>query len=166
MKKEKQIPVFFRLLHCLATVIVGIISIPAILRLKRSSVQVGDIVLYVNPQDSGNERNMITEVLSVFPEHKTALIRVNRTQSIVRVKDLQVLHVDHAFPLQIPEKPCAYFDEINTGKIALKAFHVGDTIPANYVNTSPGNYAGFQKIPLAWLHYGLMTQDGKLATTA
>ncbi len=90
------------------------------------------------------------------------LIRIAGTQSVVNVKDLQVLQVDRAFPLLGPQKPQTEIVDHATPDLRFKTIFEGDIIAEKFRFESVCNSAPFQPIPLCWTRYGLSVANGKL----
>ena len=124
--------------------------------LHKNKISIGDIVLFVD-NTHNLRRNMITTVLDIFPEHGTAIIRYERTTTVVSQKHLQVLHLDPAFPLLVPEVPhteilVSHTDSgLRSAKVVL-----GQEIPKEAAKKiQRHNSANFRPIPLLWFKYGM-----------
>lgn len=125
--------------------------------------RVGDAVLYVPPNCF--ERNMITMVLHVFPIKGTAVIRHERTTSVVSLRNLQVLRLNQSGLLAVPEEPQADVSVPDTGwQLKTVRVLVGQRVPERGHRCSQ-NVAGFRNIPRNWLGYGIAEHEGILTTS-
>lgn len=104
-------------------------------------LEVGDIVLYVNPGVQCNLNNMITKVMEVFPSHGTVLIHGRgdslngSTTCVVSARHLHLLPIDENYPIQVPGEPLIP--------------HQRHLTPGALYN----NAATWKLIPLSWFTY-------------
>ncbi len=129
-------------------------------------IRPGDIVLYTDATNERlEERNLVTRVLTVMPLHGTAIIRSIKTTMVVRQSALQVLNLDQAFPLRVPECPAASvsFPSRFPEPVVFKVFREGEPLPEGARGVPSCNEANFSSVPLRWFNYGVHLDDeGKL----
>jgi len=127
---------------------------------KKPSVEAGQIVLYHSCTGGPQDRNMVTQVLGVL-NGEIAVIRYYRTTMTVRIKDLQPLAVDKAFPLLVPEEPFVWVQDfppdldLSAEPTEPREVFEGHRLTENEKIVCHGNQAGFTKIPLNWCGYGV-----------